>query len=79
MGRNRSAGERIGRGETLAEVEASSPSIVEGIPTTRSVLELAKRQDVDMPIVRGVASVLFNGRRPGAAIEELMNRPLKSE
>ncbi len=79
VGRNRSAGERIGRGETLAEVEASSPSIVEGIPTTHSVLELAKRRDVDMPIVLGVASVLFGGQRPCDAIEELMTRPLKSE
>ena len=79
VGRNRSAGERIGRGMTLAEVESSSPSVVEGIPTTRSVLELAKRHDVDMPIVRGVASVLFWGQRPCDAIEELMTRPLKSE
>lgn len=79
VSRNRSAGEQIGRGATIQEVQASSPSVVEGIPTTRSVLELAAKLGVELPIVRGVAAVLFDGRKPTDAIEELMTRPLKSE
>ena len=79
IGRNRSAGERIGRGATAEEVVASTPSVIEGIPTTRSVLELAARHNVEMPIVSAVASVLFEGRRPADAIEALMTRPLRDE
>lgn len=79
IGRNRTAGERIGRGATVDEVLASTPSIIEGIPTTRSVLELAARHNVEMPIVSGVASVLFEGRRPYDCIVELMRRRLRSE
>lgn len=79
IGRNRSAGEKIGRGLSADEVIASTPSVIEGIPTTRSVLELAARHKVEMPIVSGVASVLFEGRQPADAIRDLMTRPLREE
>lgn len=79
LGRNRSAGERIGRGASTEETVASTPSVIEGIPTTRSVLELASQHGVEMPIVEAVASVLFEGRDPSDAIEELMTRPLGTE
>ena len=79
IGRNRSAGECIGKGMTADEVIASTPSVIEGIPTTRSVLELAAKHNVEMPIVSGVASVLFEGRSPAEAIEALMTRPLRGE
>ncbi len=79
IGRNRTAGERIGRGATTEETVASTSSVIEGIPSTRSVLELAALHGVQMPIVSGVASVLFDGRKPADAIEELMTRQLRSE
>ncbi len=79
IGRNRTAGERIGRGESAEAVVASTPSVIEGIPTTRSVLALAAQFDVELPIVTAVASVLFEHRDPQEAITELMTRPLKGE
>jgi glycerol-3-phosphate dehydrogenase (NAD(P)+) len=79
VSRNRTAGERIGRGATTEEVIAATSSVIEGIPTTKSVLALANRHNVEMPIVSAIASVLFEGRRPADAIKELMTRPLKSE
>ena len=79
VSRNRTAGERIGRGATLDEVVSATSSIIEGIPTTESVLALAKRHGVEMPIVSAIASVLFEGRRPADAIRELMTRPLRGE
>lgn len=79
IGRNRSAGEAIGRGKTAAEVAASSHSVVEGIPTTRAVLALARRHGIEMPIVESVARVLFDGVKPAEAIAALMNRPLRAE
>ncbi|MBI4718152.1 MAG: NAD(P)-dependent glycerol-3-phosphate dehydrogenase [Planctomycetes bacterium] len=79
IGRNRSAGERIGRGAVASEVIASTPSVIEGIPTTRAVLALARQHHVEMPIVAAVASVLFEGCSPQEAIEALMTRPLRPE
>ena len=77
--RNRTAGERIGRGETVDEVVASTKSVIEGVATTRAVLALAQRHDVEMPIVEAMAGVLFGKTSPGDAIEALMTRPLHSE
>jgi glycerol-3-phosphate dehydrogenase (NAD(P)+) len=79
LGRNRTAGERIGRGEDVEHVVSSSRHVIEGIPTTQAVLQLAERCGVELPITEAVASVLFAGKRPLAAITELMNRPLKAE
>lgn len=79
VGRNRSAGEKIGRGVPVAEVLASSDSVVEGVPTTRSVLSLAQEYRVEMPITSAVYSVLFEHSSPGEAIEKLMSRQLKPE
>lgn len=79
IGRNRSAGERIGRGETADQIVASTNSVIEGIPTTRSVLQLAALHNVEMPIVSAVGAALFGGRQPKDVISDLMTRPLGSE
>lgn len=78
-GRNRSCGERLGRGESLASILKSSASVVEGVPTTRSVMELCAMLGVEMPITAAVSAILFEGLEPARAIEELMRRELKSE
>lgn len=78
-GRNRSAGERIGQGVSPEQVVAESAAVIEGIPTTRAVLELAARLKVEMPITQAVAAVLFDRKAPLVAITELMNRPPKAE
>lgn len=77
--RNRTAGERIGRGESVDHVVSSTKSVIEGIPTARGVLELARRHEVEMPIVEAMSTVLFEGRRPEEAIKALMTRPLRTE
>ncbi|HUU83260.1 MAG TPA: NAD(P)H-dependent glycerol-3-phosphate dehydrogenase [Phycisphaerae bacterium] len=79
LGRNRTAGEKIGRGMPVPDVIASSPSVVEGIPTTQSVLALAHQYLVDMPITSAVYSVLFEHSSPADAIESLMCRQLRPE
>ncbi|MHC4094340.1 MAG: NAD(P)H-dependent glycerol-3-phosphate dehydrogenase, partial [Planctomycetota bacterium] len=79
LGRNRSAGEQIGRGVPVAEVIASTNAVIEGIPTTRSVLTLAQEYRVEMPIAAAVYSVLFEHSSPAEAIEKLMSRQLKPE
>ncbi|MFO0973376.1 MAG: NAD(P)H-dependent glycerol-3-phosphate dehydrogenase [Phycisphaerae bacterium] len=78
-GRNRSAGEALGRGRSLAEVMAATPSVIEGIPTTRSVRALARKMGVAMPIVEAVHAVLFEGKDALVALSELMSRDLRAE
>lgn len=78
-GRNRSFGERIGRGRTREEAQGATDSVVEGIATCASVALLASKYDVEMPITQAVYEVLFEGKPVRAAIEDLMSRRLKSE
>ena len=78
-GRNRTAGEKLGRGMKLERVLAEIPGIVEGVPTTRSVMQLAARHDVEMPITAAVHDVLFAGMDPIEGIGRLMTREPKEE
>ena len=78
-GRNRSVGIRIGKGETLDEILDGMHQVAEGIRTTRSACKLASRYGVDMPIVRQVHEVLFGGKDPLEAGEELMKRAPRPE
>ena len=63
----------------MAQVVEESTAVIEGIPTTRAVLDLATRQHVEMPITRAVYDVLFEGKAPLVALTELMSRPPKAE
>jgi glycerol-3-phosphate dehydrogenase (NAD(P)+) len=78
-GRNRTCGELLGQGNTLEQALAKIPGVVEGVPTTRSVLALAKRYRVEMPITQSVYEVLFEGLNPIDGIGRLMTRDLKAE
>ena len=62
VSRNRCAGEKIGRGMPIAEVIESSHGVIEGIDSTRSILQLAELNHVEMPITRAVYEVLFKNR-----------------
>ncbi len=77
--RNRNLGYRLGRGEKLPEILASTQMVVEGVATTRSVMMLAQRQRVEMPIVEQVYQVIYQGKSPALALRELMSRDLKPE
>jgi len=77
--RNRSFGERIGEGLTLQKAQSATESVVEGVATCKSVVALADRYDVEMPITQAVYQVLFEGKSVQAAIDDLMKRQLKAE
>lgn len=77
--RNRAVGFRLGRGETLEAVLASMKMVAEGVATTGSVADLARREGVEMPITQVVEKVLFRGLAPRAALDELLSRGLKAE
>ena len=74
LSRNRWAGEQIGRGRTVAEIVASTPQVIEGIPATRGAIELATRYRVEMPVCATVDRVLNHGLSVHEALAELMSR-----
>ncbi len=78
-GRNRSFGERIGKGLSPQEAMDATESVVEGIATCKSVVALAARCGVEMPITQAVYEILFENKPVQKAIQGLMNRQLKSE
>jgi glycerol-3-phosphate dehydrogenase (NAD(P)+) len=78
-GRNRSCGEALGKGMKLEDYLEQSESVVEGVPTTKSLIELAKRFHVEMPITEAVHAVLYEGLDPIDAIAQLMTRAPKPE
>lgn len=78
-GRNRAVGERLGRGETLAQILASMKSVAEGVPTSRSIHELSLKLQIEMPITSEVYRVLFEDKSPSEATAALMTRPLRDE
>ena len=78
-GRNRTAGERLGRGEQLDAVLADMSGVVEGVPTVESAVRLAAAHGVEMPIAAAVHAVLFDGLAPADAVQRLMTREPKAE
>lgn len=78
-GRNRRVGEQIGRGRKLADILSEMDSVAEGVPTTRSVMELARRHNVEMPITQAVYQVLFDNKDVLEALSDLMTRDAKAE
>jgi len=77
--RNRALGERVGRGEELEAAMTAIGQVVEGADTTHTVVELAARANEAVPIATEVAAVLFEGKAPADAMNDLMLRSLKPE
>lgn len=77
--RNRGFGERVGRGEKAAEIAASMLAVAEGYPTARSAYRLARKHQVSTPVIDEVHAMLYEGKHPGRAVQDLMSRDLKAE
>ena len=79
LSRNRTFGEKLGQGSTLAEVTAGTTQTAEGVKSSLSVLELARRHGVEMPITEVVTGVLHDGLEVTQAAELLTSRSAKPE
>ena len=79
LSRNRQLGQRLGRGASLAQAQAATATVAEGVRTTLAASALAERAAVEMPITRQMREVLYAGKPPRAAVDELMSRSLKRE
>lgn len=77
--RNRRAGILIGKGYSLDEALAEVKMVVEGVYSAKAALALAKKYNVELPIIEKVNEVLFDGMNAGEAVDILMNRQKKFE
>lgn len=79
LSRNHTFGTNLGKGMTLAETVAVTRQTAEGVKSCQSVLDLAQRHGVDMPITETVVGIVHDGTPPSAALKELMSRSAKAE
>lgn len=79
LSRNRTFGENLGRGMTLDQVVAVTKQTAEGVNSSESILELAHRHEVEMPITEVVSAVMHKGLPPREAVGLLMSRSAKPE
>jgi glycerol-3-phosphate dehydrogenase (NAD(P)+) len=77
--RNHAVGERLGRGEKIADITASMQMVAEGVWNAHVVRDRARELGVEMPIVETVYRVCHEGLPVSDAIAALMGRPLKCE
>jgi glycerol-3-phosphate dehydrogenase (NAD(P)+) len=79
LSRNHSFGQKIGRGMSMEEILAGSHQVAEGVKSCRSILDLARKHAVDMPLTEHVERVLYEGLSPQAMVASLMARERQSE
>jgi glycerol-3-phosphate dehydrogenase (NAD(P)+) len=79
LSRNRTVGEQLGRGRTLDDIVGEMRMVAEGVKSSRSILDLATKHDVEMPIAQHVAHVVHDGMTPKDMLRSLMSREAKAE
>ncbi|MER8027913.1 NAD(P)H-dependent glycerol-3-phosphate dehydrogenase [Streptomyces bauhiniae] len=79
LSRNHTFGTNLGKGMTLEETIAVTRQTAEGVKSSESVLDLARRHGVDMPITETVVGIVHDAKPPVVALKELMSRSAKPE
>ena len=79
LSRNRTVGEQLGRGRTIDAIVGEMRMVAEGVKSSRSIVDLARKHDVDMPIAEHVAKVVHEGMTPQEMLRGLMSREAKPE
>ena len=77
--RNHTVGKRLGRGESVMQINQSMRMVAEGIPTARSAFECARHLKIETPIIDQVYAVLYEQKKPTGALEEVLSREQKAE
>jgi glycerol-3-phosphate dehydrogenase (NAD(P)+) len=77
--RNRRVGECLGRGQTIGQITSAMQMVAEGIPTTKSAYECARKLSIDTPITNEVYALLYEGKTPAQAMHDLLERDPKAE
>jgi len=79
LSRNRRVGERLGQGRSLDEITSSMQTVAEGIPTSRSAYECARKLNVDTPVIDEVYALVHKAKPAVRAMEDLLARDQKAE
>jgi len=79
LSRNRTFGEKLGRGMSVDEVAASTRQVAEGVKSCESIRDLAQRNGVEMPIVEAVAALIRGETTPQEMLRALISRSAKAE
>ena len=79
LSRNRRTGLELAAGKTLAQITGGTHFVSEGIRNSIAVSRVAAARGVEMPITEQMVQVMYEGKDPRRAVEELMTRGLKSE
>jgi glycerol-3-phosphate dehydrogenase (NAD(P)+) len=79
LSRNRRLGQALGSGRGLGPALAELSMVAEGVRTTLAACAIAETAAVEMPIAQQMRAVLYDGKPPREAVEELMLRTLKRE
>lgn len=79
LSRNRTVGQRLGRGETIEQIKATSNEVAEGVATTPAAAKLARKIGIDVPIVFAVEALIAGGHDPLALVQKLLERPPQHE
>jgi glycerol-3-phosphate dehydrogenase (NAD(P)+) len=79
LSRNQQTGVQLAQGRTLDEIRHQTGMVAEGVRNALSITRLAEREGVEMPITAQMVEVLYQGKAPRAALEDLMRRDLKAE
>ncbi|MEJ2483794.1 MAG: glycerol-3-phosphate dehydrogenase, partial [Gemmatimonadota bacterium] len=77
--RNHTVGFQIGQGMTLKDILSRMRMVAEGVETARSVYDLSRKVQVEMPICWAVYQILYEEMPPSEALHRLMTRDLKQE
>jgi glycerol-3-phosphate dehydrogenase (NAD(P)+) len=79
LSRNRGFGERLGRGEKVETILTTAVSIAEGYPTSKSAYALARKHNLETPIIDEIYAALYEGKHPAKALQDLTARESKAE
>lgn len=79
LSRNRTVGLMLGQGKSIEDVKIEMKMVAEGIKTTKSVYDLAKKMNIEMPILEQTYSILYEGKKCSEAVKILLQRELKEE
>jgi glycerol-3-phosphate dehydrogenase (NAD(P)+) len=77
--RNRTLGEKLGKGDKLKDIVSETVEVIEGIRTTESICALSKKYKVNLPVAKEVYFILYENKNPFDSMKDLMKRELKRE
>ena len=79
LSRNRSVGIQLGKGKKLQQILAEMDMVAEGVKTTKSVYDLTRPMNIEMPILEQVYRILYENKECSLAVKDLLARELKEE